>query len=164
MGREAVAVPAPFRSDRSWSFDTGRWELWEAIERTDRYPAWWSWLRSFEAPDGFTAGTQWRCLVAPPLPYVLRFTIHLDEVLPGELVVAHVSGDIAGTARLELEERSPSDSVARLRSSLAPSNRVLRSFGRVARPLVEWGHDWVLDQGRRQFCERALPGASPPPR
>jgi hypothetical protein len=150
-------VPAPFRSDRSWCFDTGSAELWELIIRTELYPQWWTWLRSFDAPAGFNAGARWRCTVAPPLPYLVRFTIHFDEVRPEELVVTHVSGDIAGTARLELLEVRPGGSLARLQSSLAPSNPVLKGFGRVARPLVAWGHDWVLDQGLRQFTERAMP-------
>lgn len=151
-------MPAPFLSDRSWAFDMGTSDLWSVIAHTHSYPVWWSWLRSFDGSAGFVPGAEWRCVVAPPLPYVVRFTIHFDEVMPARLVDTHVTGDIAGAARLELVEPTPGRCLARLRSSLAPSNRALRGFGRVARPLVEWGHDWVLDQGCRQFSEHALPG------
>jgi len=68
-----------------------------------------------------------------------------------------VSGDVRGSARLTVQSNDGGGSRARLRSDLAPANPVLRSFGLVARPVVEWGHDWVLDQGLRQFVGRALP-------
>jgi hypothetical protein len=42
-------------------------------------------------------------------------------------------------------------------SALRQANPLLRGFGMVARPLVEYGHDWILDEGRRQFVERAFP-------
>jgi hypothetical protein len=107
--------------------------------------------------------------VQPPLPYTLRFTLEIDEVVPAELVTAHVEGDLAGAATLELRDvtgdRTPRSEI-RLRSSLAPTNRALRAFATVAKPVVRFGHDWVLDTGVQQFRSRALPtgdrtGSSP---
>jgi hypothetical protein len=151
---DARGVPGSFRSDRSWSFDIGASELWGLITQTDRYASWWPWLRAFDAPSSFSKGARWQCAVAPPLPYVVRFTIHITELVPRERVRTRISGDISGTARLELDEPSDGTTSARLISELAPSSRPLRAFGRVAPPLVRWGHDWVLDQGRLQFVRR----------
>ena len=33
---------------------------------------------------------------------------------------------------------------------------MLRTFAAVARPVVRFGHDWVLDTGVQQFRSRAL--------
>ena len=150
-------VPRSFTSDRAWEFDVGTDALWDRLSTVDDYGHWWPWLRSFDPTGGFAVGARWRCEVAPPLPYVVRFTVHLDHIDDGREAAATVSGDVRGSARLTVQASDAGGSQARLRSELAPANPVLRSFGLVARPVVEWGHDWVLDQGLRQFVGRALP-------
>ena len=145
------------RSDRRFRFDHLPAEVWEAMSRTSDYPRWWPWLRHLDAV-GLVAGDVWSCHIQPPLPYVLRFTITLEEVVPGRLARASVAGDIVGTASFTLAPRGDGGSEGRLVSDLAPSSAVLRAFALVARPLVVWGHDWVLDEGIRQFKERGLAG------
>jgi hypothetical protein len=96
--------------------------------------------------------------VRPPLPYSLRFTLHLDDVVPPTLVTAHVTGDIAGHARIDLTDHDEGTQV-RLTSVLAPSNPAFAVVAAVARPIVQRGHDWVLDTGARQFAARAVGGS-----
>ncbi len=151
-----TAVGPAFSSDRAWDFDDEPADLWARIAEVDRYEDWWPWLRRFEPHGGFRTAARWGCEVAPPLPYVVRFTIALDRVEQARRADATVSGDIRGTANLTVEPRPGGGAHARLVSKLAPANPVLRTFGLVARPLVEWGHDWVLDQGQRQFVQGAL--------
>jgi hypothetical protein len=146
----------PFASDRDWVFDVGPAELWSAMTEIESYPSWWPWLRRFDPGEGFEVGAAWRCEVAPPLPYVVRFTVVLDQIDAGSSARATVRGDVRGTAVLTVDDLGPDRSRARLRSRLEPAHPILRNVGRVARPMVEWGHDWVLDQGRRQFVERGL--------
>jgi len=144
-------VPTTFDSNRCWDFPVSAEELWRRLSTVDDYASWWPWLRRFDPGPGFTRGAEWRCEVTPPLPYVVRFTVQLDDVEEGRSVRSTVAGDIRGTARLDLEPSGNGGTRARLVSSLAPAQPVLRVVGRAARPMVEWGHDWVLDQGRRQF-------------
>ncbi len=149
-------------SDRDWTFDVDTDELWGRIVAVDEYRSWWPWLRRFDADDGLVAGATWRCEVAPPLPYSVRFLVHLDGVDEGRGARATVTGDVQGDATLSIARLDATHSRARLRSRLAPANPMLRSTARVARPVVTWGHDWVLDQGRRQFVDRAFgPGDDP---
>jgi hypothetical protein len=150
-------VVRPFRSDRCWSFEVGADRLWDRFTEVERYVDWWPWLRSFDPADGFRPGVRWHCVVTPPLPYLVRFTVQLDRIEHGRRVDATVRGDIRGTAVLTVHDDA-GGSTARLVSELAPSNPVLRGVGRVARPMVEWGHDWVLDQGLRQFVRNAIDG------
>lgn len=145
-----------FVSDRDWTFEVTPDELWSAMVETDRYPSWWPWLRRFDPGEGFETGARWHCEVAPPLPYVVRFSVTLDRIEHGSSARATVDGDVRGDALLTVDDLGDGRSSARLRSRLAPANPVLRNVGRVARPVVEWGHDWVLDQGLRQFVERGL--------
>lgn len=142
------------RSDRRHAFSVPPEELWEAMVRVDAYREWWPWLRSFDA-IALATGEVWTAVVQPPLPYRLRFDIRLDEVEAPRVASAEVSGDIEGTARLEIEPTSHGSEL-HLVSELAPTNAVLRAVARVAHPMVRFGHEWVLDTGLRQFRDRAL--------
>lgn len=146
-------------SDRWYDFEVSPDTFWEAASRTDLYRGWWPWLQRFDA--GLLAeGQVWTCCVRPPLPYAVTFSVELHDVRQGMTVQARVSGDIEGRARLDVE-RAVSGCRVRLRSSLSPSSRLLKTASVLARPVVGFGHNWVLDTGARQFRARAL---SLPPR
>lgn len=148
-------MPGPFESDRAWTFVVPADELWSAIAAVDSYQRWWPWLRTFDAGAGLVAGETWRCVVQPPLPYHVRFSVVLHEIEPNRCADATVEGDVRGWARLTVDDDG-AGCRARLESALEPANPFLRRFARVARPLVKWGHDWVLDTGQREFVGRAL--------
>ena len=142
------------RSERRFRFDATPAALWAALGSVEDYPRWWPWLRRFDA-RALAAGEEWRCTVKPPLPYVVRFTIRFDDVQPERRIAASVSGDIDGPALLRIEPDGDGCAVT-LRSTLQPTNSVLRAAAVVGRPLVRYGHDWVLDIGAGQFAARAL--------
>ena len=142
------------RSERRFEFDAAPPALWAALGSVDDYPRWWPWLRRFDA-RALAPGEEWRCTVKPPLPYVVRFTIRFDEVEVERRIDATVRGDIEGPAQL-LIEPSAGGSAVTLTSSLRPTNTVLKAAALLGRPLVRYGHDWVLDIGAGQFASRAL--------
>ena len=122
---------------------------------TGAYTTWWPWLRRLDAV-GIVEGDDWDCHVQPPLPYALRFTITIGEVVEGRSVRATVAGEIVGTARVELSPAGDAATIVHFVSDLAPAGGPLRAFATIARPLVAWGHDWVISQGIRQFRAQAL--------
>ena len=140
----------PFAFDRTWTFDVPPNELWAVLVRTDEYPHWWRWLREFDASGGLDVGTSARCVVRGPFPYSLTFVVDVIEVVDNELVRTQVTGDLAGPARLEIE-RTAAGSRARLAWEVELCSPLLRELARWARPLMEWGHGWVVDNGVRQF-------------
>jgi hypothetical protein len=144
------------RSDRRYEFAITPVQLWERILAVDEYPTWWPWLRHFDG-QALTAGDVWRCTVQPPLPYAVRFTVRIDEVEPARTVAATVGGDVRGTARL-LIEPDHAGCTARLIADLGPDKHALRALSVAARPLVRFGHNWVLDTGARQFRSRSTRG------
>lgn len=146
----------PYEFDRSWRFDVPRDELWDVFAGTERYRRWWSWLREFDSP-ALEPGAVARCVIGPPLPYALHLRIAVTGVEPGESLTADVDGDLAGPARLDVDEAG-TGSVARLSWSLEPRRPLLRRASRVARPVLEWGHNWVVANGVQQFRHRALNG------
>jgi uncharacterized protein YndB with AHSA1/START domain len=143
------------RSDRRHAFAVSPEELWDAMARVDAYRQWWPWLRHFDAA-ALHPGEVWSAVVQPPVPYQLRFALRLDDVRAPHHASAAVTGDIEGTARLEIDP-TPSGSEVHLVSDLSPTNAVLRAVAQVAAPMVRFGHEWVLDTGLRQFRDRALP-------
>lgn len=142
------------RSDRRFPFDVERATVWAAITRTDQYRQWWPWLHEFDG-SAFGEGVRWRCVVKPPLPYMLRFDVVLIDVINHDVVRARIEGDITGWAQLTVSDHDGGCEL-RLVSELRPANRALRLVARVARPVVAFGHDWVLDTGVRQFRSAAL--------
>ena len=149
-----MQVPG-IQTDRTWAIDAGVDEVWSRVCDTGAYGDWWPWLTEFDHGPGLVAGSTWSCAVAPPLPYVVRFDLHLDRVGPGRHVEARVRGDIQGHARLALHNDG-ARSCVRLVSDLHPANSLLRAVALVARPMVERGHNWVLDAGFRQFVRAGL--------
>ena len=140
-------------SDRRYRFAVDPEQFWALIAEVDSYREWWPWLRSFDA-RGLDPGERWRCTVQPPVPYRVRFTVTLDEIVESSSISSTITGDIVGVARLDVAQRDDGCEI-RLRSELAPDNRVLRLVAATARPLVSFGHNWVLDTGAQQFAERA---------
>ena len=145
---------APFHFDRSFSFAAPPAELWSVLSRTGEFRRWWPWLRELSG-DGLVAGGRSRCVVRAPIPYTLRFTVALTEIDPGRLVDAVVDGDLAGPARLELTAAGAGSTV-RLAWEMELRRPMLRTAARFARPVMEWGHDWVVATGVEQFLGHAL--------
>lgn len=150
----------PFTFDRSFEFSVPPDELWELLARTDEFPRWWQWLRGFDIGGGagLQPGVEAECTVRGPLPYALRFVVRVLDVVPESLVETEVTGDIEGPARLELEPTEDGTS-ARLSWAVRVVDPALRATSRVARPLMEWGHDWVVGRGVTAFRRNALDGA-----
>jgi hypothetical protein len=140
-------------TDERYEFPFDVESFWSRIERVDDYPRWWPWLRRFDAP-ALASGARWSCEVHPPLPYRVRFQVHLDEVVHRQHVDATITGDISGTARLTAEPAGRG-CVVTLRSSLAPDARSLRLLSLAVRPMVSLGHRWILGAGARQFERRS---------
>jgi uncharacterized protein YndB with AHSA1/START domain len=142
------------QSDRRYRFDQPPTAVWDALTQVERYRAWWPWLREFDGTR-FVEGERWRCVVKPQLPYVLEFVIHLTEIEARAAATAELSGDIDGWAAITLRD-SGGGSELRLASDLSATAGVARLVGRFVPALASIGHDWVLDNGIRQFRARGL--------
>jgi len=130
--------------------------LWEALSRTDDYRSWWTWLRRFEG-DGLVEGGRTDCVVRAPLPYSLRFAVTVRRVVPAELVDAEVTGDIEGPAHLEVSGTADGSEV-RLTWAVVVKDPMLRAGAVLGRPVMQWGHEWVVATGMTQFKKHAFDG------
>jgi hypothetical protein len=149
-------VSAPFLYDRRFHLDVTPPVLWALLERTDRYVDWWPWLQALEG-GGLAPGDVATCVVRAPLPYSLRFTVRVEDVVSQSSVSTRVAGDLEGPAQLEIAE-APGGSEARLSWELHLRDRMLRPLSGVARPAMRWAHDRVVETGLEGFRRRAIDG------
>ena len=148
------------RSDQVHEFAAAPEELWEAMLSVHRFQTWWPWLRRFEA-TGVARGDVWSATVQPPLPYRVGFDLLLTEVQAPRVVAVDVTGDIEGSARLEVSPRG-AGSELHFTSELTPTRSILRFIAEVATPVAKFGHQWVLENGLEQFRSRAFSARSGP--
>lgn len=146
---------APVVTDRTdlVIVDPGR--LWAVLADVAAYPAFWPWLQDFDGRD-LRAGVRWRGVIDVIGPLGLAVTVHLDEVVAGRSVTAHLAGDLSGTARVELRPDGRGTAL-RLTAALVPERRTLRALTRVARPLAQASHDRVIARALAQLVAHLPP-------
>jgi hypothetical protein len=137
------------RSDRAYWLPISRQALWQRITIVDAYQNWWPWLRELHATT-LAAGETWRCRLQPPMPYTIRCDIRFQTVVDDSLIVALVTGDLTGHARIELQDERRGTEV-RVLSELAARSWPIRIVARVLPTLARRAHDWVLDSGADRF-------------
>jgi hypothetical protein len=154
--RQADPMP-PFVFDKTWAFDVSAAALWGLFTDTQSFTRWWPWLRRFD-PVPLRPGERTRCSIGPPLPYLLNVELHVTRVVDHELVEVEVTGDARGPARLEVVPDGERAN-ARLAWELVVQRPMLRMAATVARPVLQWGHDWVIENGVAQFRRNAIGSA-----
>ncbi len=149
----SAEIPGSITTVHRYELPLPRDDVWALISDVSQYRSWWPWLRVFDAAE-LAKGEEWRCQVQPPVPYLVRFGVVIEDVDEAEHVQAEIVGDVVGRATLSLQDAA-AGCTATLQSSLAPGNAALRVVSRFAGPVARFGHDWVLDSGARQFIARA---------
>jgi hypothetical protein len=150
----AKEIPGSITTVHRYELPLPREEAWGLISDVSKYRNRWPWLRVFDAA-ALAPAEEWRCEVQPPVPYLVRFRVVIEEVETAVRVQARVVGDVVGAATLRMEDTA-GECLATLDSTLAPGNTALRMVSRFTAPIARFGHDWVLDSGARQFIARAV--------
>jgi hypothetical protein len=119
-------------------------QMWEAIGHAEHFEGWW-WLGElrFEGP-GLAPGAVLHGVVSPPVPFRMRVTVRIDHCRPPARIDATVDGDLVGPASLRLSPKGDG-STAEVAWSLEMRQRPMRVAARMAKPLLQWGHDRVVD-------------------
>lgn len=119
------------------------------LEDVPAYPGFWPWLRRFDGRR-LAVGEVWHGTIAAVGPLRLTVAVHLDVVVPGRSVAAHLAGDLTGTARLALAP-GPAGTALHLTAVLVPERPALRALTRGARPLAQASHDRVIARALAQL-------------
>ena len=131
--------------DRTFTFSVPVEQLWATMTRLECYPSWWSWLREFSFEGtGLESGSELHGVVVPPLPYRMRLDIVLCESDPQRFISALVHGDLEGTAQLHFQNEGAATHVHAV-WTIEMMQRPMRLAARIGYPLLQWGHDRVVD-------------------
>ena len=130
---------------RAYEFAGTPEQLWDAIQEVYEFQGWWSWLEDFRL-EGNTlqAGSVLHGVVAPPLPYRMRIRVELVHCEPPKRIDAIIHGDLEGVARLEMRPSDVGTSVE-VAWTVEMMQRPMRLASRFAHPLLQWGHDRVVE-------------------
>ena len=148
-------VPKPVIAYRGrFRFDASPRQLWDRIEELDQFELWFPWLTDFSFDgDGLSAGTVLTGVVTPPLPYRMQLRIEIDQSERPSSVDATIGGDLTGTAQIRIQP-VPEGAMAEVSWSVEMRQPIMRIACRFGRPLLQWGHDRVVEITVANFRHR----------
>lgn len=138
----------------TFRFELGPDHLWEQIGSFGRFEEWWPWLTDLTVEgDGLSDGSVLSGTVNPPLPYRMRLQVVLDRCVAPRVIDATVHGDLRGDAHLRF---SPDGTGTRVEAVWTVEMRqpAMRLASRIGRPLLQWGHDRVVETTVSGFRRR----------
>ncbi len=155
MAHTLGAVPSPVISyRRGYSFDLAPDELWDRIEEIDQFEKWWPWLTDFWLEgDGLSDGSILHGVVTPPLPYRMRLRIQLDGCDRPRAIDAVISGDLIGDAQIRFRPQA-AGTWAEVAWRVEMRQPAMRLASRIGRPVLQWGHDRVVESTVAGFRRR----------
>ena len=148
-------MPKPVITYRKgFRFDISPGRLWDRIEEFDQFELWFPWLSDFSSEgEGLSAGAVLRGVVTPPLPYRMRLRVEVGHSERPSAIDATVGGDLTGDAHLRIRP-VPDGSMAEVSWSVEMRQPIMRIAWRFGRPLLQWGHDRVVEITVANFRQR----------
>ncbi len=139
---------------RGYRFDLGPEQLWDRIEEVDQFERWWPWLTDFELDGGgLSTGSVLSGVVSPPLPYRMRLSVELVDCERPVAIDATIDGDLTGVARLRLRPELEG-TWAEVAWTVEMRQPAMRLASRIGRPVLQWGHDRVVETTVAGFRRR----------
>lgn len=145
---------------RSFTFARDPAAVWAALAEVEQFERWWPWLQEFSLEGGaLTAGAVLHGMVAPPVPYRMRVDVELLACEAPSFIDARVHGDLTGEAQLRLRPEGDGTMVEAA-WEVEMMQRAMRLADRFGHPLLQWGHDRVVDITVAGFRKRLGPSDS----
>jgi hypothetical protein len=135
----------------TFAFSASPSAVWATMEEVDQFERWWAWLGHLTLEgDGLRTGSVLRGTVTPPLPYRMRIRVEVVQCVPGCLIKALVCDDLQGVAQLALNKTDYGTDVD-VSWNIEMMQTPMRVAARVAHPLMQWGHDRVVEATVKNF-------------
>jgi carbon monoxide dehydrogenase subunit G len=151
---ERVAGRPVFTYRRTFGFSLSPVDLWARMEQVDQFERWWPWLQEFRVEgDGLATGSVLHGVVAPPVPYRMRIRVELTRCERPRNIDAVIGGDLEGEARLRVHDDGVGSQVE-VAWTVEMMQRRMRLASRFGRPLLQWGHDRVVESTVAGFRRR----------
>ena len=132
-------------------FDAPPDRLWEELQRVEMFGRWWPWMKEVRLEgEALAPGSVISFTVDPPVPYRMDIGVEVIRSEPGRSIAGAVSGDLRGTASLDLEPTDDRSSV-QVRWDVELANSRIRAGILVARPILIWAQRWAVEVACRGF-------------
>jgi carbon monoxide dehydrogenase subunit G len=139
---------------RGYQFGLEPEQLWDRIEEVDQFERWWPWLTDFELDGGgLSTGAVLSGVVNPPLPYRMRLRVELVDCERPVAIDATIEGDLTGFAQLRLRPEL-GGTWAEVAWTVEMRQPAMRLASRIGRPVLQWGHDRVVEMTVSGFRRR----------
>ena len=130
---------------REYEFALTPAAMWERMEHLDQFESWWPWLQEYRLEGGgLTPGSVLHGVVVPPLPYRMAIRVELTRCEQPGVIDALVGGDLEGEAHLRVRAEGIASRVE-VAWTVEMMQRPMRLASRFGRPLLQWGHDRVVE-------------------
>ncbi len=130
---------------REYEFALTPAAMWERMEHLDQFESWWPWLQEYRLEGGGLApGSVLHGVVVPPLPYRMAIRVELTRCEQPGVIDALVGGDLEGEAHLRVRAEGIRSRVE-VAWTVEMMQRPMRLASRFGRPLLQWGHDRVVE-------------------
>lgn len=137
-----------------YRFDLEPHRLWERIQEFDQFEHWWPWLSDLRVEGtGLARGTVLHGVVTPPLPYRMEIEVELIDTQPARSIDAVVGGDLVGEAQIRMRPED-GQTWAEVAWAVEMKQPVMRLADRLTHPLLQWGHDRVVEITVAGFASR----------
>ncbi|HEX6246897.1 MAG TPA: SRPBCC family protein [Nocardioidaceae bacterium] len=147
-------MTAGYRFEHAWSVPLPREELFEVLADVGGYPTWWPQVRAVARVDDDTAHVVARSV----LPYTLDLVLvrAVEDPVRGVLE-ARLRGQLDGWSRWSLGREDGNGSTPlRYEQEVTVHGTLLATASRVARPLLEANHTWMMRGGRQGLLRRGV--------
>lgn len=126
-------------------------QVWDAIVRSEDWIQWWKAVDSVEElelgeADGM--GNVRRFVWKTPLRYTLTFKTRVTRIQAPVLLEATATGDAEGHGLWELSTTERGTEVV-YTWTVRTTQRWMNTLAAIARPLLEWNHNIIMEQGGR---------------
>ncbi len=140
-----MASPFDVSYSGAHRFDASPEELWRELGRVHRFESWWPWMRNVRLQgEALAPGSTISFGIDPPVPFKMSICVAVTDSRPSEWIEGEVSGDLSGTARLELRDEAPG-AVCTVTWDVEIANRGIRRIIHVARPVLLWAQHWAVE-------------------
>lgn len=137
-----------------YGFDLAPDRLWDRLEEVDQFERWWPWLTDFGIEgDGLSVGSVLHGVVTPPLPYRMQLRVQLVKCERPNAIDAIISGDLSGDGCIRFRPDG-AGTWAEVGWSVEMRQPAMRLASRIGHPVLQWGHDRVVEMTVAGFRRR----------
>ncbi len=136
----------------SWRIAAPVAQVWQALREPERWPSWWPYVLALSELDaGATTGVGARHLVTwtSRLPYSIKLTTTVTEVVEASRIEIAASGDLIGAGTWSLQPAGDRLTVVEYRWRVRLDKPWMRWLAPLLRPAFAWNHHAVMAAGER---------------